>query len=207
MNESIKITLQMVQSYLTQRNALRLAGLRGENALMRQMMPFSKPAPSPAPGVPVVLEKKDPCKCGCGQMVFQTKFNRAVKPKVYFSDACRQRHFQHLKRQSRMAAMSAMAAVLVLFVTLSLSARDLTLIWAPSPDADVAGYKIYYGPASGTYTNSIDVGNTNQVRLDIPSGSYLAATAYAYADGTTNESDFSEEGYWSENRKLKIRIH
>lgn len=37
----------------------------------------------------------------------------------------------------------------------------LVLKWNPNPEADVAGYRIYYKPhGSGTYTNIVDAGNT-----------------------------------------------
>jgi hypothetical protein len=78
-----------------------------------------------------------------------------------------------------------------------------TLIWdAPtsntdgSPATDVAGYKIYYGTVSGTYTASIDVGNTTSISLttlaaSVPAGLYyIAVTAY---DTGGNESVYSNE--------------
>jgi hypothetical protein len=43
------------------------------------------------------------------------------------------------------------------------------------------GYKIYYGVATGTYTNSVDAGSTNSATVaSLPTGStyYFAATAY-----------------------------
>jgi hypothetical protein len=36
---------------------------------------------------------------------------------------------------------------------------SVTLAWNPSTDPLVAGYNIYYGGASGTYTNEICAGN------------------------------------------------
>jgi hypothetical protein len=79
-----------------------------------------------------------------------------------------------------------------------------TLIWdAPSsntdgsPATDVAGYKIYYGTTSGTYTASIDVGNATSIPLAtlaaaVPAAGiyYIAVTAY---DTAGNESVYSNE--------------
>jgi len=70
---------------------------------------------------------------------------------------------------------------------------SVTFAWDASPSPEVAGYRLYSGPTSGTYTNSVDVGTpleytaTNVVR-EITM--YYAVTAYS-----TNglESDFSNE--------------
>jgi len=76
---------------------------------------------------------------------------------------------------------------------LAASAATVTLAWDASPDASVTGYRIYYGPASGSYTNSTTVGNvTNATLTSLKAGAiyYFAATAY---DGSGLESDFSNE--------------
>lgn len=69
----------------------------------------------------------------------------------------------------------------------------VTLAWDRSPDSSVAGYRIYYGAASGNYTNSIVVGNvtTNAVQ-GLTSGVtyFFAVTAY---DASGLESSFSNE--------------
>jgi uncharacterized protein YjdB len=77
---------------------------------------------------------------------------------------------------------------------------DATLAWnAPTthvdgtPLTDLAGYKIYYGTASGSYTTVIDVGNvTTSVVGNLTSGTYyFAVTAY---DVYGSESGYSNEG-------------
>ena len=60
-------------------------------------------------------------------------------------------------------------------------------------DPDVTGYKLYYGPISGNYTQSIDVGNvTTYIVSNLASGNtyYFAATGH---DATGNESGYSNE--------------
>ncbi len=49
-----------------------------------------------------------------------------------------------------------------------------------SPLTDLAGYKTYYGPYSGSYTQSINVGNNKQIMIDnLSSGPWcFAITAY-----------------------------
>jgi len=67
------------------------------------------------------------------------------------------------------------------------------LAWDPNTEPDVAGYWIYYGTASRSYTYSIDVGNVTTYTLQgLTQGVtyYIALTAY---DSANNESDYSNE--------------
>lgn len=71
--------------------------------------------------------------------------------------------------------------------------NSVILSWNASLDAGVAGYKVYYGPASLDYTNVIDAGlvtNLTIYGLAYGSTNYFAATEYATA---TNESAYSTE--------------
>src|SRR5512138_424583 len=75
----------------------------------------------------------------------------------------------------------------------SAHAVNLTLAWDPSPDPSAAGYNVYYGSASTTYTNTVSVGNTNAATIyGLQTGTtyYFAATTYNLAG---LESDFSAE--------------
>ena len=75
----------------------------------------------------------------------------------------------------------------------SASAADVMLAWDASPDPQVVGYRIYYGVASGNYTNSAPVGlvtNATLTGLVVGTKYYFAATAF---DSTGIESDFSNE--------------
>src|SRR5262245_40606908 len=45
------------------------------------------------------------------------------------------------------------------------SAADVTLAWDPVSAADLAGYRIHYGPASGQYNTHIDVKNVTTTAL------------------------------------------
>ena len=59
---------------------------------------------------------------------------------------------------------------------------SVTLAWDASTDPTVAGYNIYYGGASGSYTNKICAGNaTNATISGLVEGTtyYFAATTYA----------------------------
>ena len=73
------------------------------------------------------------------------------------------------------------------------SAAKIRVIWNPNTEPELAGYKVYCGTASRTYTVSIDVGNVNTytvIGLSAGQTYFLAATAY---DAFRNESDFSNE--------------
>jgi hypothetical protein len=70
---------------------------------------------------------------------------------------------------------------------------SITLAWNASTDPIVAGYNVYYGGASGAYTNEISAGNASNATISgLVEGTtyYFAATTYA-ASGL--ESPFSSE--------------
>lgn len=72
-------------------------------------------------------------------------------------------------------------------------AGEVTLTWDANTDQNLAGYKLYFGTASKSYTGSVNVGNTTSYTLaNLADGEiyYFAATAY---DGYGNESDYSAE--------------
>ncbi len=81
------------------------------------------------------------------------------------------------------------------------SSNSATLSWqAPTSNVDeteltdLAGFRIYYGKASGTYSEITDINNplTTEYTIEgLAEGTYFfAATAY---DITGNESDYSNE--------------
>lgn len=58
---------------------------------------------------------------------------------------------------------------------------------------DLSGYKVYYGTASGVYTNSVDVGHVTSTIIDgLESGATYSFSITAY-DSSGNESDFCTE--------------
>ncbi|MBK5970789.1 MULTISPECIES: FG-GAP-like repeat-containing protein [Thiorhodovibrio] len=72
-------------------------------------------------------------------------------------------------------------------------AATYNLAWDPVDDSRVAGYRVHYGNASGTYTEVIDVGKTTQHSIGGLAGNqpfYFIVTAY---DGQGNESPASNE--------------
>jgi len=70
---------------------------------------------------------------------------------------------------------------------------SVTLAWNASTNPIVVGYNVYYGGASGSYTNEISIGSaTNAIISGLTEGAtyYFAATTYTTADV---ESPFSSE--------------
>ena len=69
----------------------------------------------------------------------------------------------------------------------------MIVLWDPNTEPDLAGYKVYYGTSSRSYSVVVDVGNVTSFRIDdLTEGVryFFAVTAY---DTAGNESDFSEE--------------
>lgn len=82
---------------------------------------------------------------------------------------------------------------LITLLAIPLFAASIKVTWNPNTEDDLAGYKIYYGTASGVYGDPIDVGNvTNGIIPDVADKTvyYVAVTAY---DTSGNESGFSQE--------------
>lgn len=73
-----------------------------------------------------------------------------------------------------------------------------TLSWNPNAESDVAGYRIYYGTAPGTYEQSkgqgVPASEPSYTVTGLVSGAryYFAVTAF---DSAGNESDYSPEVY------------
>ncbi len=86
------------------------------------------------------------------------------------------------------------AAILLVALTASAQGQNsVTLAWNPSPDSAIAGYRLYQGVASRTYTNKINTGSvTTGTVSNLVSGAtyFFAVTAY---DTNGSESAFSSE--------------
>jgi hypothetical protein len=82
---------------------------------------------------------------------------------------------------------------LILFPCSDAFSASLIFAWNPNPESDLAGYKIYYGTASGNYSSIVDVGNITEYTitgLEAELTYYFAVTAYDYSG---NESAHSAE--------------
>src|SRR6266481_7779941 len=98
-----------------------------------------------------------------------------------------------VNRVSRFALTSLLFILFSAAVPLSAFAASVTLVWNPSPGTNVAGYNVYYGVASRTYTNKVNVGNVTNATISgliVGTTYYFAVTAY---DTYGLESDYSTE--------------
>jgi hypothetical protein len=101
----------------------------------------------------------------------------------------------HNSRTWKRAAgfLGALIIFLLATVTGTRAAQNVTLAWQPGTNSAATGFKIYYGPSTRVYTNSLAVGNvTNATITGLVEGAtyYFAATT----SGTGNrESAFSPE--------------
>ena len=96
-------------------------------------------------------------------------------------------------RGRRAALVTFVCSLFAALATLHSLADTLTLAWDASTDPTVVGYNVYYGVASRTYTNMINVGDVTTVTISnlVPGVTYyFAATTYNAAG---LESDYSTE--------------
>jgi hypothetical protein len=71
--------------------------------------------------------------------------------------------------------------------------QSVTLAWNQSPSANIVGYNIYYGGASGNYTNMVSVGNVTNTTIS----GLLGGVTYYFAAAAINSSGF-KSGYSSQ---------
>ena len=104
-------------------------------------------------------------------------------------------------------SVSVLAAVVATASQLYVQAsQQVAITWHPSPEPAIAGYRVYYGPASGNYTNVVVVGNvTNAVVAGLTAGRnyYFAATAYNLLG---LESEFSNEAVFTAPAQCALGI-
>jgi len=88
------------------------------------------------------------------------------------------------------------AGIVGIFLLTSVSlafSGSVTVSWDANTEADLEGYKVYYGLESRNYSEVLDVGNANSVafsELNADRTYFFSVTAY---DLTGNESPFSDE--------------
>jgi hypothetical protein len=83
--------------------------------------------------------------------------------------------------------------LLCLLLPASVFAKEITLAWDAAKNPSIAGYKVYYGYANGSYEGVLDVGmGTTQTLTDLEEGQpyFFAVVAY---DAEGGESELSRE--------------
>ena len=72
-------------------------------------------------------------------------------------------------------------------------AAQIGIRWDPNTEPDLAGYRVYYGTASGSYGSPIDVGNVTSYTLTGLSAGQLYFIAVTAHDTSNNQSGYSNE--------------
>ena len=89
------------------------------------------------------------------------------------------------------------ALLIALLISVWARAEQVTLAWDANTETDLAGYRVHYGTASGSYTTIVDVHNvTTSIVTGLTAGRtyYFAVTAY---DASGNESGYSNQVSYS----------
>jgi hypothetical protein len=85
-----------------------------------------------------------------------------------------------------------LALGLLLACGASAKAADISIQWDANAETDLAGYKVYYGTASGVYGTAIVLGKvTTHTLTNLPAGTYYIAVTAFNASGL--ESGYSNE--------------
>ncbi len=121
-----------------------------------------------------------------------------------------------LRHVSRLIVLTRFLSLAFLLIALShplsvlgvVGPVSVSLAWDRNPEADVVGYRIYYGLSSRQYTNSIYVGNLTAGTVPGLSNGVPYFFAMTALDATGLESDYSSEVAVTPNGgfSLKVRI-
>jgi hypothetical protein len=99
-----------------------------------------------------------------------------------------------LRKNSRVNIIGVLLILCMVMANVSDAQNaSVNLAWDPSPDTNVGGYNVYYGPSTGNYTNLVNTGDATNVTISgLLTGStyYFVATAF---DAAGLESDPSNE--------------
>ena len=98
-----------------------------------------------------------------------------------------------IRAKNLTASLFLGSGLLMVSLLPALATQSVALMWKPSPDTNVAGYRIYYSTVSHSYATVISVGNvTNTAISNLADGTtyFFAATT---TDSAGNESGFSNE--------------
>lgn len=108
--------------------------------------------------------------------------------------------FKVRSRRGRRAAgatfalrVMALWIVMAFFVFPLAEAASVWLRWDANPDPDTKGYKVYYGGATRTYTNVVDAGPGQLVRIDGLASNEVSFFALVSYNSLGLETDFSAE--------------
>jgi len=117
----------------------------------------------------------------------------ALDKSILFSLLAFTRLVSHLRPCFLQVLGFAASGLWCLLLSSSVLAGEVTLVWDPAQDQNLAGYRLYYGYAKGSYEGVLDIGKgTTYTLTDLEDGQayYFALVAY---DVNGEESDLSQE--------------
>jgi hypothetical protein len=90
------------------------------------------------------------------------------------------RRFQAGSVYTRLCIFTALLFTFVLTFSSAARATTVTATWNPNPEPNIAGYRLLYGTASGSYTTALDVGKVTSYSFSLTGGVtyYLVLQAY-----------------------------
>ena len=90
-------------------------------------------------------------------------------------------------------AWTLISACFIILLPPNLLASEVTIAWSPSPDANVAGYRVYYGPTSRDNQYQVDVGKNTSITIsNVQEGGDYSFVVITY-DRTGRESRHSRK--------------
>src|SRR5437773_723662 len=101
------------------------------------------------------------------------------------------------REMGRLILLCLLPCILIGSQTCASAVQSVHVMWNPSNGTNVAGYTIYYGGTSGSYTNQVLLGNvTNTTIPSLMEGAIYFFAARA-CDNSGLESDLSNESSYA----------
>jgi hypothetical protein len=90
-------------------------------------------------------------------------------------------------------AFILISACFIILIPRNSPATEVTIAWSPSPDSNVAGYKVYYGPTSRDNQYQVDVGKNTSITIsNVQEGGAYSFVVITY-DSAGRESRHSSK--------------
>ncbi len=95
--------------------------------------------------------------------------------------------------------IGSLSVLIVIMLACFQNVKAETLVWEPG-SGEITGYRVYYGITPNSYTETVNVGNVTESKLDplpleVGKTYYFAIKAY----NSAVESDFSNSVSWTVN--------
>jgi len=89
------------------------------------------------------------------------------------------------------------ALLLLILSVLSVFGAPVGFAWSANTETNLGGYRLYYGPAAGLYTNSVRLGLVTNYSMQIGGKQYFTLTAFSTNGTNIFESEKSTELFFN----------